>query len=89
MAKFIKRNKKLTHINLDATQLTEYMLYNLARCLTRSQSCCVLHASGNPGITPNLREFLWRRVRAKDIHEKKLKVDIDSKAADWQKAMVG
>jgi hypothetical protein len=28
-------------------------------------------------------------VRAKDIHEKKLKVDIDSKAADWQKAMVG
>jgi hypothetical protein len=49
----------------------------------------VLHASGNPGITPNLREFLWRRVRAKDIHEKKLKVDIDDKKADFKKELVG
>jgi hypothetical protein len=76
-------------MNLDSTQLSEYMLYELCKSLTRSQSCLVLHASGNPGITPNLREFIWRRIRAKDMQEKKLKVDIANAKNDWTKAMVG
>ena len=36
LSTFIKRNKKLLHLNLDSTQLSEYMLFNLCKCLTRA-----------------------------------------------------
>ena len=63
LSQFIKRNKKLLHLNLDSTQLSEFMLFMLCKCLTRAQSCISFHVSGNPGITAELREILWRRVR--------------------------
>lgn len=61
---FLKRNKKLLHLNLDSTGLPEFMLFHLVANLTRSQSCLSLHVSGNPGITYTLKEMLWRRIRA-------------------------
>jgi hypothetical protein len=70
LSQFIKRNKNLHHLNLDSTQLSEYMLFMLCKCLTRAQSLLALHASGNPGISVELKEILWRRIRAKDPHEK-------------------
>jgi len=76
MSEFIKRNKKLIHLNMDATQLSEYMLFNLCKCLTRAQSLVAFHASGNPGITLELKEILWRRVRASNYHEKQNKIVI-------------
>jgi len=74
MSEFIKRNKKLLHLNMDSTQLSEWMLYNLCKCLTRAQSCVAFHASGNPGITYELKELLWRRVRCTNYSEKQHKI---------------
>lgn len=51
LSEFIKRNRKLLHLNIESTQLTEFILYELCRSLTRAQSILSLHASNNPGIT--------------------------------------
>jgi hypothetical protein len=84
LATFIKRNKKLQHMNLDSTGLSEFMLFHLVANLTRSQSCLSLHVSGNPGITYMLKEMLWRRIRAKDPHYEVKKVDVER---DWKRDM--
>ena len=84
MSQFIKRNKKLLHLNLDSTFLSEYMLFHLCSCLTRSQSCLALHVSGNPGITFQLKEILWRRLRGKNPNFAPNKLDVET---DWKRDM--
>jgi len=74
---FIKRNKKLLHLNLDSCQLTEGMLFRIVKCLTRAMSIVALHASGNPGISNELRQILWRRIRAKNPMENPAKIGVD------------
>jgi hypothetical protein len=77
LSKLIKRNKRLQHINLDQTQLTEYMLFHICKSLTRATSLLAIHCSGNPGITPNLREYLWRRIRCKDPNLKVHNLEVE------------
>ena len=77
LSRFIKRNKKLLHLNLDSTQLNEWMLFKLSISLRRSTSCVSFHASGNPGMTPEFKELIWRRLRCKDPHQKYHKIDYD------------
>ena len=90
LSTFIKRNKKLLHLNLDSTQLSEYMLFNLCKCLTRAQSLLSLHASGNPGISVELKEMLWRRIRAKDPHEPIINIQMEKETKkDWKKTIGG
>jgi hypothetical protein len=36
LSQFIKRNKKLVHLNLEQTSMSEFMLYHLCKCLTRT-----------------------------------------------------
>jgi hypothetical protein len=86
---FIKRNKKLLHLNLDNTQLSESMLFKISSSLTRATSLLVLHASGNPGITQELRDMAWRRIRAINPHIEKNKVEPAGceKKEDWRTAM--
>lgn len=86
---FIKRNKKLLHLNLDNTQLSEFMLFKISCSLTRATSLLVFHASGNPGITNELKELIWRRIRCIDPHIKKEKVELigADKKNDWRGAM--
>lgn len=59
------------------------MLFHICKSLTRAQSCLSFHASGNPGITKTLREYLWRRIRCKNPAVKQHKVDIE-KDMDWR-----
>jgi hypothetical protein len=49
----------------------------------------VLHASGNPGITQELRDMAWRRIRAINPHIEKNKVEpsVFEKKEDWRTAM--
>lgn len=47
-----------------------------------------VHASGNPGITPELKEFLWRRIRCVDYHEAPIKI-IEPEHDDWRKTAIG
>jgi hypothetical protein len=84
MGHFIKRNKKLLHVNLDNTFMSEHMLFYLCASLTRSASVISLHCSGNPGITHRMKEMLWRRLRGKDPNYKVNKLDIE---ADWHRDM--
>lgn len=49
---FMKRNKKITHIDLSHCNLTEYMLWGIGQALSRCKSLICLHLSGNQGITP-------------------------------------
>ena len=55
LAKFIKRNKSLMHLDLTSTQMTEIMLWTVGKALSRAPSLQGIHLSGNPGITPELR----------------------------------
>jgi hypothetical protein len=75
-------------LNLDNTQLNESMLFNICKSLTRSQALLSLHVSGNPGITPELKEFLWRRIRCVDYHEEPIKV-VEAPHDDWRKSKIG
>jgi hypothetical protein len=86
MSEFIKRNKKLLHLNMDSTSLTESMLFNICKCLTRAQSCVAFHVSGNPGITQGLKDILWRRVRCTNYNEKahKIKMEKNPSNDEWR-----
>ena len=86
---FIKRNKKLLHLNLDNTQLSELMLFKLSCSLTRATSLLVFHASGNPGDTKELRDIIWRRVRCIDPEIEKVKVELSAPnmAGSWTKSI--
>jgi hypothetical protein len=55
LAKFIKRNKSLMHLDLTSTQMTEIMLWTVGKALSRAPSLQGIHLSGNPGITAELR----------------------------------
>ena len=85
LSEFIKRNKKLLHFNIDSTQLTEYMLFQLCKCLTRAQSLLSLHASNNPGITEDLKQYIWRRVRAKNpvVQYHHIEMEEDKEEKSW------
>lgn len=52
----IKRNKSLLHLDLSHTHLTEYMLWNIGKALSRARSVISVHLSGNRGITPTLKD---------------------------------
>jgi len=63
VTKFMKYNKNLLHLDLSNTGLNEQMVRTIATALKRSRSIISLHLSGNPGITPESKEFLFERVR--------------------------
>lgn len=62
LSRFIKRNKKLIHINLDSTQLHESMIFKICEALSKSKSVQALHASDNPGLTNELRNMIIQRL---------------------------
>jgi len=55
LAKFIKRNKSLMHLDLTSTQMTEIMLCTFGKVLSRAPSLQGIHLSGNRGITAELQ----------------------------------
>ena len=62
----IKRNKALLHLDLSHTNLTEYMLWNIGKALSRARSVISVHLSGNQGISPTLIDQLQTRIRCKE-----------------------
>jgi len=48
--KFIKRNRRLIHLDLTCTGLTAKMMEMFGRTLRRSKSLRAIHLSGNPGL---------------------------------------
>ena len=52
---FMKHNTKLLHLNLSQTNLSKRMLEMVGPILRRARSMLVLHLSGNPGVSDDLK----------------------------------
>ena len=65
LSRFIKYNKHLLHIDLSYTSLTEYVLHNIGSCLRRTKSILAVHFSGNPGVTQELKDYLFQRLHCR------------------------
>jgi hypothetical protein len=63
----MKYNKNLLHLDISSTGLSEAMLWFIGAALRRAKSLISLHLSGNPGVTPALKEYLHKRVRCKEL----------------------
>lgn len=51
IAKFIRRNKQLIHLNLEDCGLSYPMMKELLPAIKRSRSLQAIHLCGNPGLT--------------------------------------
>lgn len=59
----IKYNKRLMHLNLTNTGLTEYMIVQIGHSIRRAKSLNSVHLCSNPGSTTRVKEFLHKRVK--------------------------
>lgn len=66
---FMKYNKNLLHFDLSSTGLSEAMLWYIGTALRRAKSLVSLHLSGNPGVTKNVKDYLYKRVRCREIED--------------------
>ena len=66
----IKRNKRLQHVNLSNTGLTEYMIVAIGRNMRRAKSLLSIHLCQNKGATPRVKEYLQSRIRCVPTTEK-------------------
>ena len=71
---FIKYNPHLHHLDLQGTGLTEFVLRQIARALRKSRSLVGIHLSENPGLTQEVKEYIFQRVHCKDSDFKHLRV---------------
>ena len=64
MCSLIKRNKRIQHINLQGTGLSEMMMVKVANAVARAKSLTSIHLCSNPGTTYRVKEHIHKRVRA-------------------------
>ena len=73
----IKRNRKLLHLDLSCTNLSEYMLWHIGKALSRARSVIAVHLSGNYGVTERLVDLLRTRIRCKPkVPQSRIGLDI-------------
>ena len=58
LCSLIKRNKRLQHVNLEGTGLSEYMLLQIANAISRAKSLVSIHLCSNPGTSQRLKDFI-------------------------------
>ena len=59
----LKRNKRLQHVNLSQTGLTEYMIIKLGKAMRRAKALCSIHLDGNRGVTKRVKDHLHGLIR--------------------------
>ena len=74
LMKFIKRNRRLIHLDLTCTGLTAKMIELFGRTLRRSKSLRAIHLSGNPGLADpkeaeRITKYLVERIRGIRVSE--------------------
>ena len=74
---FIKKNKQLIHIDLTATNLTEYMIWKLGSSLRRAKSIASIHFSNNQCFSEALKQQLFNRISCKELKPER-KIGLDS-----------
>lgn len=65
LASFIKYNTNLVHLDLGNTGLCEFAISFIVTFLTKSQALQCLHLDGNPGLGPELIEWIITRIRGR------------------------
>jgi hypothetical protein len=61
--RFIKYNRTLQYLDLSHTGLNELGLRAIAIALRRAKSIISLHLSGNVGVTKEIKDYLFGRIR--------------------------
>jgi hypothetical protein len=61
---FLMSNTKLMHFDLTQCGLTSDMLLEITKAVKYTQSLVGIHLSGNPGLTPDVREKIVNRLAA-------------------------
>ena len=56
LSRFFQVNRKLVHIDLTSTNLSEEAILDILTAVKRSKNLQGIHLSGNPGVTENLKE---------------------------------
>lgn len=56
MTHFLKVNKKLIHIDLTSTNLSEQAIINILPAIKTAKNLQGIHLSGNPGVTEGVKE---------------------------------
>lgn len=67
LQQLIKRNKKLQHLDLTGTGLSEFMMLKIGDGIARAKSLLSIHLCSNPGSTPRVKDYLANRVRCMPI----------------------
>lgn len=65
LTRFIKYNPNLLHLDLQGTGLTCYIIKEIARALRKSRSIIGIHLGENPGLTEEIKEYIFGRVHCK------------------------
>ena len=62
----VRHNKKLQHLDMANTGLSEVFLFDMLPALRRTRSLLAFHVSTNPGITERLVEFYQEKLSIAD-----------------------
>ncbi len=61
---FIKNNQFLMHLDLSNTEMREDMLKMLIDAIAQSYSLMAVHLDGNPGLTPDFKQYCVAKLTA-------------------------
>ena len=62
---FLKTNKKLIHLDLTATNLSENAMLQILPAIRKAKSMQGIHLSGNPGITEHFKNEVRSLLKTK------------------------
>ena len=66
---FLTVNRKLVHLNLTVTNLSENALLKILPAIKKTKGLQGIHLSGNPGVTPKLKQAAILILRTKPLSE--------------------
>ena len=67
LLRFVRIDKRLIHLDLSQTNLSEQMILNIIPGIKKSRSLMAVHFSGNPGVTKRLKEEAKSILKAKVV----------------------
>ena len=67
LLRFVRVDKRLIHLDLTQTNLSEQMILHIIQGIRKSKSLMAVHFSGNPGVTKHLKEEAKSILKAKIV----------------------
>lgn len=65
LGKFIKYNNNLIHLDLSYTRLDDKSIKEIGANLRKAKSLIAIHFSGNPGVTEDVKNYIYERIHAR------------------------